>query len=418
VSTPANPLVAQPAAHSPSPWTGVWIVEDIELIATGIRDNSWVDGTLGVVGGGLDALALVSDPVGTLLQYGIAWLIEHVKPLSEALDWLAGDPAQIAAHAQTWRNVSAALAADADALARAARGEVPDWSGTAAEAYRTWAGEREQTLRALGLAADTMALMTEGAGVLIGTVRLMVRDAVATVVARLITYAAELIASFGAATPLVVEQVATLCASWGARIARWLRDLIASLRRLASSGRSLGDRVEELVGLLRGKDAPETPAPGSGLRATGGELRRPRDEIDFEITWADQAYDSIRAADDVGDVAQTARRHGFSEEDVRVVKDHVFYQEHLLDLYDGVPAEVSRFDSNPRIAEAWIRLRDGNPHPEDVIWFQHERYEAQHMAEAGDPSYRRAHSATIEAGLGWDGEAAAADGYGYQRQQG
>ena len=64
-----------------------------------------------MVSAGLDALALVSDPVGALLQYGIAWLIAHVKPLSEALDWLAGDPAQITAHAQTWRNVAVSLRA-------------------------------------------------------------------------------------------------------------------------------------------------------------------------------------------------------------------------------------------------------------------------------------------------------------------
>ncbi len=67
-------------------WAGVGPAEDIELIAQGVRNQSWVDGTLGAVGAGLDVLALVSDPVGALLQYGIAWLIEHVKPLSEALD--------------------------------------------------------------------------------------------------------------------------------------------------------------------------------------------------------------------------------------------------------------------------------------------------------------------------------------------
>jgi hypothetical protein len=39
-----------------------------------------------------------------------------VKPLSEALDWLAGDPAQIAAQAQTWRNVAGSLQDRADGL--------------------------------------------------------------------------------------------------------------------------------------------------------------------------------------------------------------------------------------------------------------------------------------------------------------
>ncbi|GLY97370.1 hypothetical protein [Actinoplanes sp. NBRC 103695] len=260
----------------PSPWAGVWIAEDIELIAQGARDGNWVDGAIGVVSTGLDGLALISDPVGALLQYGIAWLIEHVKPLSEALDWLAGDPAAIAAHAQAWRGAAATLAAEAEALGRAVRGDVAGWTGAAGDAYRSWASGREQALRALGQASETMALLTEGAGALIGTVRLMVRDAVATVVSRLIVYAGEVLASAGLATPLVAEQVATLCAAWGARIAGWLRGLLASLRKLLGDGERLRRLIDFLKRLLgadpmhndagpgggAGRDAPSGPRPG------------------------------------------------------------------------------------------------------------------------------------------------------------
>ena len=38
---------------------------------------------------------------------------------------------------------------------------------------------------------------------------------------RLIVYAVEEVASLGVGTPLVVEQVTTLCASWAAKIGRW-----------------------------------------------------------------------------------------------------------------------------------------------------------------------------------------------------
>ncbi|MFG1604132.1 WXG100 family type VII secretion target [Actinoplanes sp. NPDC049265] len=241
-----NPLVAAPSSTGPSPWAGVWIAEDIEQIVHGVQSGSWIDGTLGAVSAGLDALAFISDPIGGLLQYGIAWLIEHVRPLSEALDWLAGDPAQIAAHAQTWRNVAGSLRTDADDLIRAARFQVSEWTGAAADAYQTWADRRTQTLTALARAADGMALITEGAGLLIGTVRTMVRDAVATVVSRLITYAAELLATAGLATPVVAEQVTTLCAAWGARIAHWLKSLIASLRKLGDAMHRLADNIRRL----------------------------------------------------------------------------------------------------------------------------------------------------------------------------
>ncbi|GAA2607032.1 hypothetical protein [Paractinoplanes durhamensis] len=55
-----NPLVAGPVEQPKSAWAGVWIAEDIELIAQGVQNRSWVDGTLGAVGVGLDGLALVT----------------------------------------------------------------------------------------------------------------------------------------------------------------------------------------------------------------------------------------------------------------------------------------------------------------------------------------------------------------------
>jgi uncharacterized protein YukE len=248
-----NPLAAARIDRPTSAWAGVWIAEDIELIAQGVQDGSWIDGTIGVVSAGLDGLALVSDPVGALLQYGIAWIIEHVKPLSDALDRLAGDPAQIAAHAQTWRNVANNLRDEAGDLTRSVRWDLGDWTGAAGDAYRLRIEAQAQSLEALARASDTMALMTEGAGMLIGTVRMMVRDAIAAAVSRLVTYAAELVATAGLAAPLVVEQVTTLCASWGARIADWLRSLISSLRRLGSEMTRLGGRIDQLGKLVNGR---------------------------------------------------------------------------------------------------------------------------------------------------------------------
>lgn len=264
-----NPLVAPAADTPPSAWAGIWICEDIELIAQGVRNGSWIDGTLGVVSAGLDALAFVSDPVGALLQYGIAWLIEHVKPLSEALDWLAGDPAQITAHAQTWRNVAASLRKEAADLAAAVRTDVASWGGGAGPAYRAWAAEQQQAIRGLAQGADTLAAITEGAAGLVAAVRLLVRDAIATCVSRLIVYAGELVVTGGLAAPLVVEQVTTLVASWTARIARLLRALLASLRRLMPQIRRLGDLIEKLkqaLGRLNTGGGPPSPRGGRNQR--------------------------------------------------------------------------------------------------------------------------------------------------------
>jgi uncharacterized protein YukE len=238
------------ASSSVDPWAGVWIAEDIETIYRGVKDGSWIEGTLGTVSAGLDALAFVSDPVGALLQYGVAWIIEHVKPLREALDWLAGNPAQIQAHAQTWNNVAGALHDRAEDLDRAVRWDMTEWTGSAADAYRTWTGQQKAAADALAKAAEALAAITEAAGLLVAGVRMLVRDGIATLVSRLIVYAAEEVASLGLATPLVVEQVATLCASWAARIAKWLKDLVSSLARLRGMAGKIAELVEKIKSVL------------------------------------------------------------------------------------------------------------------------------------------------------------------------
>jgi hypothetical protein len=265
-----NPLVVGAVDTPVDPWAGVWIAEDIESILAGVRSGSWIETSLGAVSAGLDALAFVSDPLGALLQYGVAWILEHVRPLSEALDWLAGDPAQIAGHAQTWRNVAAALRDRAEELGRAARWDTAEWTGTAAEAYRRWSGLQQGAVGGLAGAAETLAAITEGAGVLVAGVRVMVRDAIAVLVSRLISYAAEEVFTLGLATPLVVEQVSSLCAAWAARIARWLRDLISSLARLRGLAGKIGEAIEalkkQLSRLTRGADEATGPVQGPAAK--------------------------------------------------------------------------------------------------------------------------------------------------------
>jgi uncharacterized protein YukE len=233
-----------------SPVAGIGIAEDIGLIASGVRDGSWIDGTLGVTGASLETLAYVVDPVGMLLQSGVAWLIEHVRPLTDALDQLAGDPVQIAANARTWRTTAEGLRQQADDIGWTTRWHLSEWDGAAAEAYRARSEQTQHATAALAAAADTMAALIEGAGTLIAAVRLLVRDAIAFLVSRLIVYAAEATFTLGLATPLVVGQVTAAISSWGARIAGFLRGLLQSLRNLTPITQTLTDRIAEARGLF------------------------------------------------------------------------------------------------------------------------------------------------------------------------
>jgi uncharacterized protein YukE len=246
-----NPLVAPTVDAPVSPWAGVWLADDVESIRGAVLDRSWAELSVAGASASLDVLAFVSDPFGSLLQYGIAWMIEHVRPLAEALDWLAGDPAAVTAQTQTWRNIAAALRDNNDDLIRAVRWDTTDWAGQAGDAYRAWSANQQNTITALAHAADTMAVMTDAAATLIAGVRQMVRDAIAVVVAHLIDYAIEELASLGTATAVVANQAAILCAAWSDRISRWMRDLLTSLRTLGTLGDRLKEALEAIKALLR-----------------------------------------------------------------------------------------------------------------------------------------------------------------------
>lgn len=267
-----NPIVAPVGSRPGDPWAGVWLAEDVEAIHQGVSSGSWIDSTLGGVGAGLDTLAAVSDPLGTLMQYGLSWLMEHIRPLSEALDWLAGDPAQIAGHAQTWRNVAASLRSDVTAFGQGAATGVSGWRGTAATAYQTWASHQQTVLGGLASAADTMASISDGVAYLVAGVRVMVRDAIAMVVSRAIDYAGEEFFSFGLATPWVIEQVSTLVASWSARIGRWITALRDSVGRLTSTMGRLGEIIEALKKLLRDDRGSIGSNPTRAPRTPSGDL--------------------------------------------------------------------------------------------------------------------------------------------------
>lgn len=106
---------------------------------------------------------------------------------------------------------------------------------------------------------------------------------------------------------------------------------------------------------------------------------------------AGQMYKNIRK--DKNDVAVIAERNTLDPKSVQRCKDHVFHNEHYLDLYEdlGEPGEYARFDPNLQQALAWERFKNGVPTPQDREWLRHELcesvYETRHNA-----GYRESHA--------------------------
>lgn len=282
-----NPLVAA-RVDSTTWYSGIGIAETLDMLIGGVKSGSWIDGTLGGVGTATEGAVWVLDPIGALVAAGFGWVVEHVQPLSDALDWLAGDPDQVAANAQTWRNVAVEQDDIADLYVRAVRGQIPDWHGPAAAAYRGQAAETFELSIGLAKASEAMSVIVGMTGSLVSLVRTLVRDLigelVSILIARIPLWTLETAGTFGIAAPYVEAQVAALVAKWGARITRLLRALTTSLRNLVPALRRLDEVIETIAAVLRkrglsgdkGSSTPELYTPWRWLRHSDPELEAQR----------------------------------------------------------------------------------------------------------------------------------------------
>ena len=117
-------------------------------------------------------------------------------------------------------------------------------------------------------------------------------------------------------------------------------------------------------------------------------IKNPYREDAYELGYklADQIYDSIRESDtDICDIAQNL---GFKADNIKNVKDHVFYNKHYLDRFESV--EYRRFDANIQQALAWKRLETGTHTQDDITWIKHECAERHHELKYGS-GYSAAH---------------------------
>ncbi|AXB41787.1 RHS repeat-associated core domain-containing protein [Amycolatopsis albispora] len=264
-----NPLVAQ-AQSQTTGVTGIGIAESAVDLANGVSDGSWVEAGLGAVGVGLEVLSLVVDPIGTLASYGVSWLIEHVQPLKEALDWLAGDPPVIQSFSDTWANVAAEVNAIAGDLGNEVTNGTAGWQGEGADAYRGAAAEQADALAGAASLADGISAGVMIMGTVVAAVRELVRDLVAELVGKLITWALEAAGTLGFATPVIAVQATTAISKTITKISDFIRKLVKTIGNVSPKIRKiidkLGEIIEKLSKMLRKGGKPGSSTTPSGAK--------------------------------------------------------------------------------------------------------------------------------------------------------
>jgi hypothetical protein len=213
------------------------------------------------VAAGLDALGAVTDPFGTLFAAGVGWAVEHVAFLREPLDALMGDPDGIVASADSWHRLAAVLAEQSARYSAHLGADLGGWSGEAADAYRASAARRIDDLAAAssvasGLAQDVLRNAAE-----IGALRSVVRDTVASFLARVAEWLVVSIISAGAALTVAVPSMVAQAVSLALRIADRIGALMRTLNRGAAGVRAVTAELTALVEQMPRVGDDVLPAP-------------------------------------------------------------------------------------------------------------------------------------------------------------
>ncbi|WP_240686972.1 hypothetical protein [Amycolatopsis suaedae] len=263
-----NPLVAKAPTDGdgPGPLTagnseygyaaGIGVAESAMDAFNGIKDGNWVAGGLGVLSLAGEMASAAIDPFGYLMSSVASFLMEHMQPLKDMLDSVAGDPPVIQSYSETWGNIAKSLEETKVNYENNVKNGTAGWTGDAADAYRKEAAEQAEAIAAAATVAGTVGTVVMIFGEVVAFVREFIRELIAEAVGKLISWVMETVFSLGFGTPVVVAQAVTAIAEWAAKIAKKLDDLCDTIRRVSPLLGKLADvfvKIIKIFGKITGK---------------------------------------------------------------------------------------------------------------------------------------------------------------------
>ena len=246
-----NELVAE-VKESETVWSGSRLLEDGADLKEAFESKSWVAGGLATAATAADAAAAAIDPLGEALSAGVGWVIEHLSPLKDWLNELAGDSDAVTAAASTWTNIAtkpSSCATDLDTVSRLAGQE-----SLAVATFKTLQAGSASHLRMTGQLAGAISGGLTVASMIVRMVHDMVRDAISDVIGKLLSKASITVLTAGLAAPWAVSSVATDVSSWATRLAKEVTDVVTSAKNLkgllSKANHLLDDVGQKFAGMV------------------------------------------------------------------------------------------------------------------------------------------------------------------------
>lgn len=230
------------------------VAYDAWKVVSDFRKDATLDAALGAIGAGATIAEAFVDPFAFVGSQIYGWMLEHVEPLRKAFDALMGNPDMVTAYAQTWSNIAGELTDVGAAWQRAVEQELAEWSGQTAVAYRNYAATMIDHIGAAGGAAATLAAIMDKTGKIVDTVKSMVQGILAALAGALFSWTLELLATGGAAAPVVAAQATARIAAESVKISTLVTKLVDILTDMAPYKEAL---VSILDILLAPAEAPE-----------------------------------------------------------------------------------------------------------------------------------------------------------------
>jgi hypothetical protein len=252
----------------------------------GIENRNWLAVGLAGASGVTDAVDFVVDPIASMAASAASFLMEYVEPLREALDSLAGSPSAVGAQAQTWERIAQRVVQTAGDYSSRTATALTGWEGPAASAYRSFVASYTELLDGTGKLCSGISSAMVGASAVVGFVRTIVRETIADLVGKLVSWASQVAATAGVGATWVVPQAVRSIAVYVEKVRGWITDLTSSIRTLCRNVSSLNDSLDHVVPVIgRISDKVDVPMFSPvGTRTLNREMPNVNDLIPTGFT--------------------------------------------------------------------------------------------------------------------------------------
>lgn len=252
--------------------SGAGLVEDGQQLAEAMGSGNWLQGSVSGLSAAGNLVVAAFDPIGTLLSWGVGWLIEHLEPLKGWMNDLTGDPGEVRGTGATWAAIGGRLRESAETISAHVLDATAGMSGMTIDAYVRAQSVLTDQIRAVGDMCAGFAQAVSVAAELVQVVHDLTRDALSQVVGSFGSAIIQAAASAGVLIPKVIADVAATISTWAAKLGRYVDDLLASFTAL----QKMLKKVREIVDSVRRWASGKFPRATAGARSLDSFLRDAR----------------------------------------------------------------------------------------------------------------------------------------------